>query len=376
MFLFIQLAYSFQGSIKCLLKLSKLKMKTKNKKKKVLVVATSQKTRGGITSVIKAHEIGEQWKKFHCKWVETHIDKNSIYKLWYFIKGYFTFLYFLPFYNLVHIHTSEPPSALRKCVFMWWAKLWRKKVIVHFHAFSPETTINSKYQKIYHYLFNKADVVVVLSEMWKNNVNQVFQLGNKVQVIYNPCTTEMLSNKYQKKKQILYAGTVNARKGYADMIKAFAQISSLYPDWQIVFAGNGEIEKGKTLAQELGIERQTIFLGWINGSAKDKAFKEASIFCLPSYAEGFPMAVLDAWSYGLPVITTPVGGIPDIAKEGSNLLLFSPGDIDSLATQIERLIRDKDLRDRLSQESIHLANTTFNIKTINKEIETLYMKLI
>lgn len=376
MFLFIQLAYSFQGSIKCLLKLSKLKMKTKNKKKKVLVVATSQKTRGGITSVIKAHEIGEQWKKFHCKWVETHIDKNSIYKLWYFIKGYFTFLYFLPFYNLVHIHTSEPPSALRKCVFMWWAKLWRKKVIVHFHAFSPETTINSKYQKIYHYLFNKADVVVVLSEMWKNNVNQVFQLGNKVQVIYNPCTTEMLSNKYQKKKQILYAGTVNARKGYADMIKAFAQISSLYPDWQIVFAGNGEIEKGKTLAQELGIERQTIFLGWINGSAKDKAFKEASIFCLPSYAEGFPMAVLDAWSYGLPVITTPVGGIPDIAKEGSNLLLFSPGDIDSLATQIERLIRDKDLRDRLSQESIHLANTTFNIKTINKEIETLYTKLI
>ena len=343
---------------------------------KVLIVATSCKTRGGITSVIKAHKTGEQWKKFHCKWIETHIDKNSIYKLWYFIKGYAVFLCFLPFCNLVHIHTSEPPSALRKCAFMWWAKLWRKKVIVHFHAFSPETTINSKYQKIYHYLFNKADVVVVLSEMWKNNVNQVFQLGNKVQVIYNPCTTEMLSNKYQKKKQILYAGTVNARKGYADMIKAFAQISSLYPDWQIVFAGNGEIEKGKTLAQELGIERQTIFLGWINGSAKDKAFKEASIFCLPSYAEGFPMAVLDAWSYGLPVITTPVGGIPDIAKEGSNLLLFSPGDIDGLATQIERLIRDKDLRDRLSQESIHLANTTFNIKTINKEIETLYTKLI
>lgn len=76
-----------------------------------------------------------------------------------------------------------------------------KKVIVHFHAFSPETTINSKYKKIYHYLFNKADAVVVLSEMWKNNVNQVFQLGNKVQVIYNPCTTEMLDNKYQKKNK-------------------------------------------------------------------------------------------------------------------------------------------------------------------------------
>lgn len=42
---------------------------------KVLIIATSQKTRGGITAVIKAHEVGEQWKKFHCKWIETHIDK-------------------------------------------------------------------------------------------------------------------------------------------------------------------------------------------------------------------------------------------------------------------------------------------------------------
>ena len=64
---------------------------------KVLIVATSCKTRGGITSVIKAHKAGEQWKKFHCKWIETHIDKNSIYKLWYFIKGYAVFCAFYHF---------------------------------------------------------------------------------------------------------------------------------------------------------------------------------------------------------------------------------------------------------------------------------------
>ena len=48
---------------------------------KVLVVATSRKTKGGITSVVKAHETGEQWKKFHCKWIETHRDGNSVRKL-------------------------------------------------------------------------------------------------------------------------------------------------------------------------------------------------------------------------------------------------------------------------------------------------------
>lgn len=342
---------------------------------KVLVIATSKKTRGGITSVIKAHQKGEQWKNFHCKWIETHIDKGHFAKLLYFCKGWFQFIFNLPFYEIVHIHTSEPPSAIRKALFVWWAKLWKKKVIVHFHAFSPETTINGKYQKVYKYLFNHADKVIVLSQLWKNYVNNTFHLGNKVQIIYNPCTTEILPNRYSKQNIILYAGTINTRKGYADMIKAFAQIASQYPEWKIVFAGNGDIDKGKMLAKKLGIESQTQFLGWINGKEKDKAFKEATIFCLPSYAEGFPMAVLDAWAYGLPVITTPVGGIPDIAKDGDNLLLFQPGDYNKLAHLMECLINNKTLREKIIKQSLILSKTTFNIDTINKHISNLYTNL-
>lgn len=343
---------------------------------RVLIIATSHKTRGGITSVIKAHQKGEQWKKFHCKWIETHIDKGDFLKLLYFCKGWILFILNLPFYDIVHIHTSEPPSAIRKCLFMWWSKLWKKKVIVHFHAFSPETTINGKYQKVYKYLFSHANKVIVLSQLWEKYVNETFHLGDKIQVIYNPCTTEILPEKYTKQNIILYAGTVNARKGYTDMIKAFAKIAFQYPNWEIVFAGNGEIENGTTLAKELGIDSQTQFLGWISGKDKDKIFKEASIFCLPSYAEGFPMAVLDAWAYGLPVITTPVGGIPDIAKDGENVLLFQPGDYNKLAIQMERMIKDNILRNHLTKQSIILSQTTFNIDTINKEIETLYRKLI
>lgn len=342
---------------------------------RVLIIATSHKTRGGITSVIKAHQKGEQWKKFHCKWIETHIDKGDFLKLLYFCKGWILFILNLPFYDIVHIHTSEPPSAIRKCLFMWWSKLWKKKVIVHFHAFSPETTINGKYQKVYKYLFSHANKVIVLSQLWEKYVNETFHLGDKIQVIYNPCTTEILPEKYTKQNIILYAGTVNARKGYTDMIKAFAKIAFQYPNWEIVFAGNGEIENGTTLAKELGIDSQTQFLGWISGKDKDKIFKEASIFCLPSYAEGFPMAVLDAWAYGLPVITTPVGGIPDIAKDGENVLLFQPGDCDKLAIQMDRMIKDNILRNHLTKQSIILSQTTFNIDTINKEIGILYKKI-
>lgn len=343
---------------------------------KVLVIATSRKTRGGITSVVKAYENSPLWDKFHCKWIETHRDGEAFTKLSYLLKGFLQFLLCVPFYDIIHIHTSEPPSALRKVLFMAVSKLLGKKVIVHFHSFSVDTTIKSKYQNVYRYLFGKADVVLVLSKYWQDELCRTFEFkDNKVKVLYNPCTTEVSSKVYPKRKQILYAGTVNARKGYADMIKAFAQIADRYPDWSIVFAGNGEIEEGKALASRLSIAKQTVFLGWVRGEEKDKAFKEASIFCLPSYAEGFPMGVLDAWAYGLPVITTPVGGIPDIAIDGKNCLLFNPGDVDNLAKLMDKMMSSVELRKLVASESYELAKGIFSVEKVTERLENIYQDL-
>lgn len=168
---------------------------------KVLVVATSRKTRGGITSVVKAHETGPQWKKFHCRWIQTHRDGNAVRKLWYLCTALVQYVCLLPFYDVVHIHVSEPVSAFRKCFFFSYAKVFKKKIIIHFHAFSPETTVNSRYRKVYNYLFGKADVVIVLSQLWKKYVNNIFNLGEKVWVVYNPCTTEVSGSNYTKKNR-------------------------------------------------------------------------------------------------------------------------------------------------------------------------------
>ena len=129
------------------------------------------------------------------------------------------------------------------------------------------------------------------------------------------------------------------------------------------------------MAKELGVEGQVELLGWVNGEIKDKAFRQAAVFCLPSYAEGFPMAVLDAWAYGLPVITTPVGGIPDVAIDSENLLLFHPGDIDTLAEKLDLIISDEVLRDKLSAASIKLAEEKFNLGTITEQVGEVYESL-
>lgn len=343
--------------------------------KKTLILATSHKTRGGITSVIKTHQQGQQWTEFNCRWIETHIDTGLLAAVWYFLKSYIQYFFYLPKAKIIHLHISEPGSAMRKLLYFIPAYLLKKKTIVHFHAFSPDTTINGNSQWIYRFIFCRAIKVVVLSDTWKDVVYNTFKIGN-IKVIYNPCSAIVNNTLYAKRKHILYAGAINKRKGYSDMIRAFAKIADRNKDWYIVFAGNGEIEYGKAIAKELDIEDRCLFLGWVNGDLKDKAFKEASIFCLPSYAEGFPMAVLDAWAYGLPVITTPVGGILDIAINNENLLLFDAGDIDELASCMERLISDKDLYEKIHKASIHFANGRFSMSEINRQIGELYKSMI
>lgn len=342
----------------------------------ILVLATSRKSHGGISSVVMAHERGEQWKDMGCHWVVTHRSGSKVLKMWYFVTGMISFLVRVPFCKLVHIHTSEPPSAKRKRIFMHIAKIMGKKVIVHFHAFDTASTICSSSQSVYRYLFSNADVVIALSPTWKRAINEVFALGDKVQVLYNPCPIIPISKlDVVKKKQILSAGVINARKGYKDLIMGFSKIANYHHDWHLVFAGSGEIGEGKILAKELGIEKQVEFLGWVAGTDKDRVFRETSVFCLPSYAEGFPMAVLDAWAYNLPVVATPVGGLPDIVKDGEDCLLFTPGDSDQLAEQLERMITDSELREKIIRASRKMAEKVFNENVINRQLAEIYASL-
>lgn len=342
---------------------------------RVLVVATSRKTRGGITSVVKAHETGEQWKKYHCRWIQTHRDGSAWRKLLYLFTALLEYLVLLPWYDIVHIHVATTQSARRKKIFFELAKIMHKKTIFHFHPSNEKFLYESANKSLYRNLFSRADLVLVLSEQWRRWIKEALGLTEHIEVLYNPCP--IVEKKPElKQNEILFAGTVIPRKGYADLIRGFAKIASKHPDWKVVIAGNGEIDKAKAIAKECGIENQVVFLGWVNGHAKDLAFQRASIYCLASDGEGFPMGVLDAWAYGIPCVVTPVGGLPDIVIDGENALVFPVGDVDILARQLERMISDNGLRNRIAQASLELAHTTFNVKNLNHALEGIYSKLL
>lgn len=340
---------------------------------KVLIVATSRKTRGGITAVLKAYESGQQWEDFHCHWVQTHRDGPNWRKIAYLLMAWVDYLVHLPFCKIVHIHMSLQTTARRKVPFMKLAKLFGKGVIVHLHCGNQ---IDDIWNDNYTYLFTHADVSIFLSENLKSMVEAHVGTGHDFRVIYNPCPVVSEFPKMQKDKSILFSGTLYEGKGYRDLIRAFAAIADEFPEWKVVFAGNGEVETGRAMAEECGIQDRTEFLGWVSGDAKDICFRRASILCLPSYAEGFPMAVLDAWAYGIPVVTTPVGGIPDIARDGENILLFQPGDVKGLALKLKMLISSPDLQDKISAASKAFACGQFNLKTVQRQVYDLYAELL
>lgn len=339
--------------------------------KKVLVVATSRKTHGGITSVVKSHESGEQWKKFHCRWVETHRDGSAWRKVMYFIGGYIKFLVLLPFYGIVHIHLSTKISLLRKMVFIKTAKLFKKRIIVHLHCGNQ---LQDQWSEQYDYAFRTADVVLVLSSWIKNFINNKTKKDN-IEICYNACPKAVILNDIPKKKYILYVGTIGTDKGYHILIEAFSKIAKQHENWNVKFAGIGEIQEAKVMAERLGIGKQIEMLGWVAGKEKENLFREASMLCLPSYMEGFPVCVLEAWSYGLPVVSTPVGGIPDVGKDGENIVLFDIGDVDSLSDKLKDLIENESLRKKISLNSRKLAKTIFNEETINNQLNQLYSRM-
>lgn len=344
------------------------------KRPRVLVVSTSKQTRGGITAVVKSHEACPHWQEYQCRWLETHIDRSAWRKVWYFISSLVQFICILPSYQIVHIHFSEPASAIRKSLYIAVARCFGKKIIMHFHAFSPETTLQGRFSSLYKWMFKRANVVVALSGFWKAEIEKVIGSASNITIIYNPCPAVKKPN-VQKEKQILFAGTMNQRKGYADLIEAFARIAVRHRDWKLVFAGNGELNIALQNISKHKIGQQVQLLGWVSGTVKSEAFTRASVFCLPSYAEGFPMAVLDAWAYGLPVVCTPVGGLPEIVQEGKNALLFDCGDIDKLAQQLDRIISDSNLRHSIAEQSIFLAHNVFDQFVIGKQIADLYQDL-
>jgi len=156
-------------------------------------------------------------------------------------------------------------------------------------------------------LIRRADCLHALCEEERKSILALLP-GARIAVVPNGVTLPDVDQYVQRDRNVLFLGRLHPKKGLELLLEAWASLRpSLEPDWTLTVAGwddGGHEALLRTRAEALGLADSVVFIGPVFGERKAGLLRRASVFVLPSFSEGLPMAVLEAWSYGLPVLMT------------------------------------------------------------------------
>jgi FkbM family methyltransferase len=198
------------------------------------------------------------------------------------------------------------------------------------------------------------DAIVTVSNSTKKDLVRFGVKEEKIHVIPNATEAPQVGkNNYDHEEvRILFVGTCYPRKGLRYLLEAVAKLKR--DKIKIDIVGNLEDDKKHVselyrLVKKLGIDERVTFHGHVRIEQLWDHYRRADIFVLPSLWEGFGVVFLDAMSFGLPIVSTNVGAIPELVRHEENGLLVKPGDPMALAAAIERLVVSPSLRRKLGQ---------------------------
>jgi glycosyltransferase involved in cell wall biosynthesis len=139
----------------------------------------------------------------------------------------------------------------------------------------------------------------------------------------------------------------------------------------LVFAGSKDDGRLRAYVLRSGLSDIVEFPGWLDPDRVSSLLVRSTVFALPSYSEGLPMAVLEALACGTPIVATKVGGIPEILEDGRHALLISPHDVDALTAALSRLLDDAELRERMSIVNREAAKA-FDVSVTATRLRSIY----
>lgn len=226
-----------------------------------------------------------------------------------------------------------------------------------------------------------ADHIVAISEQTRDQLVEAYRFdAEKISLIPHGVDTGRFyprENRHpavsQDKTSLLFVGRLASRKGVSRAIECVSQL----PDREhveLLIAGTGRHEERlKNLAEELGVEDQVEFLGFVPDDELPTLYSSADVFLFPSRYEGFGLVFLEAMACGTPVVGTPVGGIPDIVEDGETG--FVADDVESMAKSVNRLHQSPSLLSELSTEARDTAKD-MHWGTVAQEVERVYESVI
>ena len=240
------------------------------------------------------------------------------------------------------------------------------------------------YKPAVSFSINKSDVVTSVSQNLKDETYKLFNIKREIHVIPNfieldkikidstiACHRSVMAN--PNEKIITHISNFRKVKRIPDVIEIFYKIQQQIPS-KLMMVGDGpEKEVAENLCQKLGISDKVIFFG--NSNEIDKILSYTDLFLLPSETESFGLAALEAMAWGVPVISSNSGGLPEVNFEGVSGYLSDVGNTDEMAQNAIKILKDDAVLAKFKENALSVAKQ-FDIKNIVPLYEDLYKEAL
>jgi len=268
---------------------------------------------------------------------------------------------------IFHVHFASRGSTLRKCIVALMVLRGAGLLVLHAHGGGFEhffSNLPKPLQNRVARIFRRSHGFVVLSTQWQEfYATKLAVRRDRIRILVNPTSLPSLVPDRGRRDsvQFLFLGRINDPKGAFELLDAYRALpATSRAAARIVFAGDGQVEELRRRAAAIGPD--VAVRSWLDHEERDHLLAASDVLVLPSHHEGVPMAILEAMAYGLPIIATPVGGIPDVIRHGREGLLVEVGNRAALTSALARMIAEPALRmslgrgARASAESLDVTN--------------------
>lgn len=339
--------------------------------------------KGGIWAVTRTYREAGLFDRWSVSYIGTHTSRGGPAKLGALLRGLVRYVpaVLSPRTRLVHAHVASHASFWRKAVFLSIAAALGKPTLCHLHGAEFRQFYGQRCgrlrQALIRHVLRRCTRVLVLSEQWRQFMLGLVP-GERIRVLPNPVPIPRVGRSTSRDGplELLFLGRLGVRKGVYDLLQALPRIRARCPAVHLCCAGDGDIEQVTEAVRRLGLSEAVTVAGWVEADAKEALLKRASVFVLPSYNEGLPVAVLEAMAYGLPVVATRVGGIPDTVRDGLDGFLVDAGDTEALADAVVRLAEEPGLRQRMGRAARGRAMGEFAADVVVARLEAIYREVL
>ena len=287
--------------------------------------------------------------------------------------------------DILHVHYAIPHAS---AAFSAQQILKTRNIDLPFITTLHGTDItllgkDKSFQPVIEFAINQSDAVTAVSESLKEDTYQFFDIKKNIEVIPNFIDPSLyrfaedieLRAQFAEKDEVIITHISNFRKvkRVDDVIRIFEGVQQ-HLSAKLLMVGDGpELHQVKNLARKLGISDKVFFLG------KSKRIEQitsiSDVFLLPSETESFGLVALEAMASGVAVVSSNVGGLPEVNKDGVTGFLNDVGDIEGMIASVLTILKDKDTLARFKTNALEHSQN-FELDKIVPVYENLYLSLV